>query len=253
MRKIITVARRELAAYFYSPMAYVIAALFLLLVGLVFLLGVRVPFLRIDLQPVFRSGGESTLRPLFDVLAYGLVIVVPLLTMRLLAEELRSGTIETLITAPITDAEVIAGKFLGAFALYLILLATTGVFFLLVAVYGQPDYGVAVMGYLGMALLGATYVAVGLFASTITRHQLVAGLIAIAILAFFTAGIYLVSELVPPKNTALLQVVAGLNMITYFGDFSKGIFDVRSAIFFPTVTAFFLFLSVKVLESRRWR
>ena len=154
------------------------------------------------------------------------MIVVPLLTMRLLAEELRSGTIETLITAPITDAEVIVGKFLGAFALYLILLAATGVFFLLVALYGQPDYGVAVMGYLGMALLGATYVAVGLFASTITRHQLIAGLIAIAILAFFTAGIYLVSEMVPPKNTALLQVVAGLNMITYFGDFSKGIFDV---------------------------
>lgn len=250
MRKVLTLARRELSAYFFSPMAYVIAALFLGLVGLVFLVGVEVPFLQIRLEPVFRSGAESTLRPLFDVLAYGLVVVVPLLTMRLVAEEFRSGTIETLMTAPVTDAQVIAGKFLGAFALYLILLAMTGVFLLLVIIFGQPDYGVALMGYLGMILLGAVYVSAGVFASTLTAHQLVAGLIGIAILAFFTGGIYLLALLVPAENAA---AVDKLNMIRYFGDFSKGVFDVRGAVFFLTVTAFFLFISTKVLESRRWR
>ena len=250
MRKVLTLARRELAAYFFSPMAYVISALFLGLVGLIFLLGPKIPFLKIELDPVFHSGAESTLRPLFDVLAYGLVVVVPLLTMRLVAEEFRSGTIETLMTAPVTDAQVVVGKFLGALALYLVLLALTAVFLLLVAIFGQPDYGVALMGYLGMVLLGAVYVAVGVFSSTLTRHQLVAGLIGIAILAFFTAGIYLLALLVPPEHA---PAVEKLNMIKYFGDFSKGVFDVRGAVFFVTVTVFFLFLSTKILESRRWR
>ena len=250
MRKVMVLAKRELAAYFFSPMAYVIAALFLVMVGLVFLLGMKVPFLKIDLQPVFRSGADSTLRPLFDVLAYGLVVVVPLLTMRLVAEELRMGTIETLMTAPVTDAAVILGKFLGAFGLYLALLATTLVFLLLEILFGQPDYGVALMGYLGMVLLGAAYVSVGLFCSTLTRHQLVAGLVGIAILAFFTGGVYLLVQMMPPEHQG---TVAKLNMITYFGDFSKGVFDTRGVVFFVSVTALFLFLSVKVLESRRWR
>jgi len=210
----------------------------------------RIPFLGIDREPVFANGAASTLRPLFDVLAYGLVVVVPLLTMRLVAEELRSGTIETLMTAPVTDTQVILGKFLGAFALYLILLATTLVLVVLVAIYGQPDYGVAAMGYLGMALLGASYVAVGVFASSLTRHQLVAGLIGIAILGFFTAGVYALVSAVPPESA---PIVGKFNMISYFGDFSKGFLDLRGIVFFLSVTGLFLFLSVKVLESRRWR
>ena len=243
MRKIMTLARRELAAYFCSPMAYVLASLFLLLVALVFLVG-------LDGDPVFRDGSASTLRPLFDVLAYGMAFIVPLLTMRSMAEEFRSGTIETLMTAPVTDMQVIIGKFLGAFALYLILLATTLVFFILVAIYGSPDYGVAAAGYLGMILLGAAYVSVGLFASTLSRHQLVSGLVGVAILGFFTAGVYKLSTVVSLSHSA---TVAKLNMISYFGDFSKGFLDLRGVVFFVSVSAFFLFLSVKVLESRRWR
>ena len=250
MRKVLILAKRELSAYFYSPMAYVITALFLLMVGVIFLWGVRVPFLKIELEPVFRSGAESTLRPLFDVLAYGLAVVVPLLTMRLVAEEFRSGTIETLMTAPVTDAAVILGKFVGAFVMYLLLLVATGIFFVLVVVFGKPDWGVAGMGYLGMVLLGGAYISVGLFASTLTRHQLVAGLIGIAILAFFTGGLYLVVQTVPAEYA---QSVSKLNMITYFAYFSRGVFDTRALVFFLTVTAFFLFISIKVLESRRWR
>jgi ABC-2 type transport system permease protein len=218
-------------------------------VGLLFLWGLKIPFLRIDYEPLFRNGAEATLRPLFDVLAYGLAIVCPLLTMRSVAEEFRAGTIETLMTAPITDAQVILGKFLGAMGLYLVLLASTLAYFALIVIYGSPDYGVAVMGYLGMVLLGAVFIAVGIFSSTLTRHQLVAGLVGIAILGFFTMGVYLLVMLLP--ETA--EIINRLNMIRYFGDFSKGIFDTQGLIFFVSVTAFFLFLSTKVLESRRWR
>jgi ABC-2 type transport system permease protein len=249
MRKMLILARRELNTYFFSPMAYVVTFLFLLLVGWIFLWGLRIPWLGIDIQPIFRSGADSSLQPLFNVLAYGLVVVVPLLTMRLVAEELRSGTVETLMTAPVTDAHVIGGKFLGAMGMYLVLLATTLVFFLLMVIYGHPDWGVAGMGYLGMVLLGAVYVSVGLFASTLTPHQLVAGLIGIAILAFFTGGIYWLTEVAEEHGPA----VAKLNLITYFGYFSKGSFDTRGLVFLLTTTAFFLFLSIKVLESRRWR
>jgi len=250
MQKMLTLARRELAAYFFSPMAYVVGFLFLLLVSVVFLWGMEVPFLGISIKPVFHSGAESTLGPLFDVLAYGLVVVVPLLTMRLVAEEFRAGTIETLMTAPITDAQVIGGKFLGAMGTYVALLLTTIVYFLLVAAYGRPDWGVVGLGYLGMLLLGAAYVSVGVFASTVTPHQLVAGLVGIGILAAFTAGPYLLAQLLPVGRAGFAD---SINMIKYFGHFSRGMIDSRAIIFLLTTTAFFLFLSVKVLESRRWR
>jgi len=250
MRRIFILARRELSAYFFSPMAYVVSALFLGLVGVIFLWGMRITFLRVELEPVFRSGADSTLRPLFNVLAYSLVVVIPLLTMRLVAEENRSGTLETLMTAPVTDAQVIIGKFLGALGLYVLLLAATVVYFLLIVAYGQPDWGVAAMGYLGMLLLGATYISVGLFASTLTRYQLVAGLIGIAILTFFTAGLYLLVMALPAGTGAVLSKA---NMITNFADFSRGVFDTRGVVFFVSMTLFFLFISTKVLESRRWR
>ncbi|MHC4715554.1 MAG: ABC transporter permease [Planctomycetota bacterium] len=250
MRRVLTLARRELSAYFFSPIAYVLGGLFLLLVGMLFLWGAKIPVLKIDMPPIFRGGAESSLRPLFDVLAYGLVVIVPLLTMRLVAEEFRAGTIETLMTAPVTDTEVILGKFLGAMGLYLVLLAATAAFMVLVVIYGEPDWGVATMGYLGMVLLGSTYIAAGLFASTLTRHQLVAGLTGIGILAFFTLGIRLLTRVV---SADYAEEVGRLNMVTYLTDFSKGVFDTRSLVFFLTATAFFLFLSVKVLESRRWR
>lgn len=252
MQRTLTLARRELSAYFLSPMAYVLGGLFLLVVSVIFLLGIPLPKYPID--PVFRGGGESSLGELFIILAAVFVVVVPLLTMRLVSEELRSGTIETLMTAPVTDTEVILGKFLGAMGLYAAMLATTVVYFVLVVVFGQPDWGVAATGYLGMILLGAAYIAIGVFASTLTRFQVVAGLIGIAMLGLFTLGVYLLGLLLSVvSGPAVVSAVGQLNMINYLSDFSKGFLDTRSVVYFVTVTAFFLFLSVKVLESRRWR
>ncbi len=238
MNKAFVLARREMAGYFFSPMAYVIGALFLLASGLWFFYEIFVP------------GNEASLRPMFDSMAYIMVFAVPLLTMRLVSEEYHSGTIETLLTAPITDAEVICGKFLGVMSFYLVLLASTVVFLLLMLRYGQPDPGVAISGYVGMILLGAAFAAVGVFASTLTRHQLLAAIVAVAILAFFTI---LMQPLVAYAPEPLNYIAAKMNAMTYFKDFSRGVFDSRGLVYFISATVGTLFLAVKTLESRRWR
>jgi ABC-2 type transport system permease protein len=236
--KVFALAYRELSGYFISPMAYIVGGMFLLASSLWFFHAIFVP------------GLEASLRPLFEAMAFIMVFAVPLLTMRLVSEEMRSGTIETLMTAPVTDTEVILGKFLGVMALYLVLLACTGVFLALMGVYGQPDAGVAVMGYVGMILLGSAYVAVGIFASTLTPYQLVAAIVATAILALFAILMQLVVAHGPePLN----EWAARVNAMTYFKDFSRGMFTPRGLVYFLSAAALFLFLSVKLLESRRWR
>ncbi len=237
MNKITTLARRELTAYLFSPIAYVIGAGFLLLSAGWFFINLRI-------------GGEASLRPLFDGMAVIMVLAVPLLTMGLLSREYDSGTVETLMTSPVTDTEVILGKFLGVMVFYVVLLATTLTFLGLMAAFGRPDVGVAATGYLGMILLGAAYVSVGLFASTLTRHQIVAAIVAIGILAFFAL---LMGWVVRLGVQPWAHLADKLNVMRYFRDFSRGVFDSRGLVYFLSVAALFLFLSVKTLESRRWR
>ncbi len=238
MKKAFVLARREMAGYFFSPMAYVIGALFILSSGLWFF------------HRIFIPGQEASLRPLFEAMGYIMVFAVPLLTMRLVSEEYHSGTIETLMTAPVTDAEVILGKFMGVMGFYLALLGGTGVFLVLMVLFGQPDPGVALMGYIGMILLGAAYASVGLFASTLSRHQLVAAIVGIAILSVFAI---LMQTLVAHAPEPLNYIAARLNAMTYFKDFSRGVFDTRGVVYFLSATILMLFLSVKALESQRWR
>jgi len=246
MRKALTLGRRELAGYFFSPMAYVLGAGVLLVTAGIFFFG----FELIGIKKIFVPGNEASLKPLFEAMAYIMVFAAPLLTMRLLSEEFDSGTIETLMTSPVTDSEVIIGKFLGVLGFYAALLAATGVFLVVMIAYGQPDVGVAVMGYVGMLLLGAAYLAVGIFTSTLTRYQLVAAIIAIAILAVLAI---LMQQLVVLGPAPLSYVASRLNVMTYFKDFARGVLDTRGLVFFLTVAGLFLFLSVKSLESRRWR
>ena len=238
MRKSLVLARRELGGYFFSPMAYVIGAMFLLASAVWFF------------YSIFKPGQEASLRSMFEAMAYLMVFTSPLLTMRLVSEEVRSGTIEKLMTSPISDAEIIVGKFLGVMGFYAVLLATTAVFLVLIAAYGQPDSGVAAMGYLGMLLLGATFVSVGIFTSTLTRYQILAALSGIAILALFTL---LMQPIVAYGPEPFSSLAARMNAMTYFKDFAKGMFDTRGLVFFLSAAAAFLFLSVKSLESRRWR
>jgi len=238
MRNVVPLTERELVASFFSPIAYVVGCVFLLFSGWYFVTQVLVP------------GNEASMRPLFEAMTAILVFAVPLLTMRAVAEELSSGTIETLMTAPVTDAEVVLGKFVGVLLLYAALLLTTLPHVIILLAYSAAPIGVIVFGYLGLLLIGALYISVGLFASCCTRHQLLAAVIAMAILSIFTFLVDYFAELAGPGLRGVLMAV---NVPAYFDEFTKGILDTKSVVFFVTTTVFFLFLATKVLESKRWR
>lgn len=235
--KMFVLARRELANYFLSPLGYLLCALVVFCEGYYYF-------------ECLRSNNEASLRDLFVGMGIAMVFVVPLLTMRLMSEEFRSGTIECLMTAPVTDFDVIMGKFLGTMGFYLVLLASTLLLMAFVMVYGQPDLGVAAMGYLGMILLGMAFVSVGLLASTISPHQLISAVVAFAILGVFTFGMGMIVERAIEPWSHLAQY---LSVKAQIERFASGVFDTRSLVYFLSATVLFLFMSVKVLESRRWR
>ncbi|MDD4888591.1 MAG: ABC transporter permease [Phycisphaerae bacterium] len=237
MRNTCVIAKRELASVLTSPRAYVIGAKFLALVGILFVLD-------------FRPGMEASLRQVFSHVVWVLVLSVPLLTMALLSDEYARGTIETMMTAPVTEIDVALGKFFGVLGFYVLLLLTTLPHYFLLSAYSQPEFGQALMGYFGMMLVGGMFIAVGLFFSSLTKHQLLAALGSAAVLAIFTLLPLLLNRLVAGRVARFVNYVS---VSANFDNFSKGIIDLRSLVFFLSMMLFFLFLSVKVLESRRWR
>jgi ABC-2 type transport system permease protein len=239
MQNVGTLARHELGAYFLSPIAYAAFAIFLFTAGLAFALG------------TFQPGAEASLRSFCDPwILLILVFVLPMLTMRLLSEELRSGTIETLMTVPVTDVDVILGKFLGALGFYILLLLTLFIYPVILRIYGPVDWLLLLCNFLGLILLGALYISVGLFFSSCTRHQVVAILLSCPLLALMTFAFYWLAQKVEGWPRTILQQ---LSVLSHFRDFVRGLMDINHVIFFVTTAALFLFLSVKILEFRRWR
>ncbi|HSW46934.1 MAG TPA: ABC transporter permease [Phycisphaerae bacterium] len=233
------ITQRELAAYVFSPIAYVVGFIFLAMTGYFFISETLVP------------GSEASMRSLFERMAGLLVFALPLLTMRSIADDYASGTIETMMTAPVTDASVVLGKFLGAWVFYAVLLATTLVHLAILASHSSPIGAVVAVGYLGMLLMGGLFLAVGIFASSCTRHQLLAAMISVAVLSVFTFVVDYGSEF--GGYAWLRQTCANVNILWQFADFAKGILDTKSVLFFLSGIVFFLFLATKVMESRRWR
>ena len=239
MANVKTLAQRELGSYFLSPIAYAVIAMFLFSSGLAFGLG------------TFTPGGEASLRTLFDFwIVLILVFVLPMLTMRLVSDELRQGTIETLMTAPITEIEVVLGKFCGAFVFFLILLGALLLYPLLLQMYGSVDSKLLLCNYLGLLLVGGLYISVGLFFSSCTKHQVIAVLLSFALLALMTFASHALAQLVEGWPRVLLQQ---LSIRSHFHDFVRGMLDLNHVVFFLTTTAFFLFVTVKRLEMRRWQ
>ncbi|HUX00903.1 MAG: ABC transporter permease [Phycisphaerae bacterium] len=238
MRNVLVLTRREIASYFVSPVAYVAIGLFLVMSGFFFALG--------DFYP----GAPAQMRSIFETMMVILIFVLPILAMRSLAEEFRTGTIETLLTAPVTDVEVVVGKFLGCWVVYLVMLAPTLFYVVLLAAFGEPDYGPIASGYLGLALLGALYIAVGIFASSMTGNQVIAAVVAFVILAIFSILAPWLAASVPSTWRHIIQQAAVRN---HYTDFSQGVVDLVHVAYFVALTVYVLFLAVKIVESRRWR
>jgi len=239
MQNVLTLARRELNSYFVSPIAYVAIALFLTVTGIAFAyLG------------TFESGQPAHLGNVFSVIAFILVIVVPILSMRSLAEERGSGTLESLMTAPVTDTEVVLGKFLGCWAMCLVMLVPTLLYVGVLAAFGDPDYGPVASGYVGLALVTGLYAAVGVLASSLTRNQVIAAVVGFVVLAILTWVAPMVAPSLPaPYRT----VVRTIGVPTHYEAFSQGVVDLVQIVYFAALTTYALFFTVKVLESRRWR
>ncbi len=236
MKNTFTIFRRELSSYFDSPLAYIVIPAFLILVGT----------FTMYLQDLFASG-VVTLRPVFFWCAVCFLLLIPAVTMRLFAEERRSGTLELLVTMPVSESEVVAGKYLAAVTLVGISLALTATYPATLATLGTLDPGPVVGGYLGLFLLGAAFTAIGTAASAFTSNQIVAFLFGLVMCIIPFATGFALSQ-VPP---AALPIVQFLSFETHFNNMARGVIDSRDVIFYLSVTGLFLHLAVFGLERRR--
>ncbi len=247
MTRLLALTAREWNAFWYSPIAYVVGAFFLLMQGWVFWLLVEVlndprvdPSLRMS---QFFFGGTFF---------YWLTVLMlaPLLTMRSFSEEKRTGTIEILLTAPVTEVEVVVAKFLGAWLSYCALWAVTALFFVYLRFQTALDWGPVLTGYLGTWLLGAVLIAVGMLTSSLTRNQVIAGVMSfVLILLLFSVG-FLNAFVTDPSTRITVEY---LSLLEHFQDFAKGILDTRPIVFYLTLVVSMLFLTVRTISTPRWR
>jgi ABC-2 type transport system permease protein len=238
MTRATTIARRELTSYFCSPIAYVSMALFLLASGIFF-------------WDDFTPGQPVEMRHVFDCMVWILVFIIPVLGMGLISQEWTTGTIETLMTAPVNDAEVVVGKFLGSLAFLTVLVGPTLLFVALLQIYGHLDYGPIFSGYLGIALVGSLFISITLFCSSLTKSQVVAAAMSATVLFLITIIPYVVAG----RSTlpTLWRNIVDQAVFHRYSQFSQGVIDVGNIVFFIAATAVFLFLTTKVMESRRWK
>lgn len=246
MRAVWATFVRELRAYFLSPLAYVVLTCLLLINGFTF--GTIVSFLTNPRAPIGPPMGYFFGGTILFWLA--MVFIGPVLAMRLIAEERRSGTIEVLMTAPVTEGQVVAGKYLGALGFYVALWLPTLAYVAVLARYSPIDWGPIAAGYLGVLGIGALFLALGIFASALTKNQLIAAILAFAM----TFGLILLGLLESLVNDGKLRsAFSYLNVLQQMEDFSKGIVDTRALVYYATASLFFLFLTSRALEARKWR
>ncbi len=255
MHKTLAIYRREIAYYFQSPVAYAVIAIFLLLAGYFFynLLGyfniVSMQAMQNPVQAGSLSLTSSVLQPLLGNLSTVLLLLLPLLTMRLFAEERRSGAAELLFTYPVSDLSVIVGKFAAAVSVYLVMLAMTLPYPALLYHFGNPEPGPIVAGYLGLFLMGVAFIAMGTFFSSLGDSQLVAAA------ATFGCGLLflIIGWMTPFVSVTVGAVLAELSIVRHLDGFSRGVIYTNDLVFYVSLTVFFLFLCARVLDSARWR
>ena len=253
MRNILVICRKELGSYFASPIAYILLTLFGVIFGYFFWV-VLGSFINYSMEAQMSGSSypmnlnEQIIRPLLSNVAVIGLFFIPLITMRLFAEEKRSGTIELLATSPIRDIEIVIGKWLASVVLYACLLLFTAINFAFLFRYGHPDWKPLVIAYLGLLLQAGGLLALGTFISTLTRNQIVAGAV--------TFGVCLLLWIVgwvDYETAAWAHVLSYFSVVTHFESFARGVLDSKDAIFYATIIFTGLFFTARSMESLRWR
>ena len=253
MSNVLAIAQKELKAYFASPIGYIVIGMFSLLYGFFYFIMLQY-FMRVSLQAMAGGGqsvniNEMMLRPMLQNVTVIVLFVLPMVTMRTYSEEKRSGTIELLLTSPVTDVQIIMGKFLGAMALYAAMLGVTLVHMGVLWAFGSPEWKPLATGYLGMLLMGGCFVSVGLLISSLTRNQIVAGMVTFGVFLMLWV-INWVGPFMGPRTQAVLDY---LSITSHLDDFTRGIVDTRHLVYYLSFMAFGLFLTARSVDTERWR
>jgi ABC-2 type transport system permease protein len=256
MRNILAITQKELKSYFSSPIAYIVIGLWALMYGYFFVALLNF-FVRQSMQmnqfgmqgPQAMNVNQQLIRPLLQNVLILILFLMPMVTMRSYSEEKRSGTIELLLTSPITDFEIVLGKFFGAMALYGTMLAVTLIHIGLLFVYGHPEWKPIATAYLGLLLMGGCFIAVGLFISSLTKNQIVAGMVTFAVFLM----LWIITWIGSFSGPTVDKLTQYLSIVDHFDDFGKGVLDTTHLIYYVSFITFGLFLTAKSVDSERWR
>jgi ABC-2 type transport system permease protein len=254
MRNVWTICRRELYSYFVSPIAWVLLAIFAFLSG-AFTYIITASFVKASLEGQMTGQSfpmnlnEQVIRPLFSNAAVIGLFLIPLISMRLFAEEKRQGTIELLITSPVHDVEIVFGKWLSAVIMYSALLLVLLLDYSFLFIYGQPDWKPVVTGFLGVFLLGACLLSLGTFISTTTKNQIVAGAVGFALALL----LWILDWTTSFGNSPTVQVLSYASILSHLDSFARGVIDSKDVIYYLSMIFLGLFLTTRSLESLRWR
>jgi len=254
MRAILLICQKELKSYFASPIAYLLMAFFGLIFGFGIFTATR-DFIRFSFQMQFQGQSmpmninQQIIGPLLNFGSTITLFLVPMITMRLFAEEKKSGTMELLLTSPVTDLQIILGKWLGAMLLYLCILLMSVVNIALLFAWGKPDIQPVLVAYLGLILQAGVLLGIGGFISTLTRNQIIAG----GVTFFVCLLLYLLNWMTSFDTGPLTAVLNYLSIVTHFDNFSRGILETKDLIFYVSMIFFSLFITSRSMESLRWR
>jgi ABC-2 type transport system permease protein len=252
VRNIAAIAQKELRSYFSSPMAYIIIGFFLLPFGVFFYLYLHA-FVAQTLQMAQFGGAlnlnQQVIKGVLQNASVIILFIMPMITMRTYSEEKRSGTIELLLTSPVSDLEIILGKFFGALGLYIAMLAVTLLYIAVLFVYGNPEWRPLVAAYLGLLLMGGAFLSIGLLISSTTGNQIVAGVVTFVVFLM----LWIIGWFADSAGPTIGPITSYLSITEHFDDFAKGIIDTKHVIYYLSLITFGLFLTSKSVDTERWR
>ena len=252
MSNVLAIAQKELRSYFASPIGYVIVGLFALLFGWFFYnyLGY---FARTSEQMMMGGRTPNLNQDVIRIVLLNSAVIIlfmmPMITMRTYSEEKRSGTIELLLTSPVSDMQIILGKFFGAMGLYAAMLGVTLLYMAILFWYGNPEWKPIAAGYLGLLLMGGCFISMGLFVSSLTKNQIVAGIGTFALFLF----LWVINWIGENAGPTMREVVSYLSITEHFDDFARGVIDTKHIVYYLSFITFGLFLTAKSVDSERWR